>query len=42
MQETSEIQVQFLGREDLLKEEMASHVEDPMDRGGWWATVGHD
>ena len=33
MQETSEIQVQSLGREDPLKKEIASHVEDPMDRG---------
>ena len=25
MQETQEMQVQFLGRDDLLKEEMATH-----------------
>ena len=50
MQET---QVQSLGREDLLENEMATHssilgLENPMDRGAWWATVhgvtrvGHD
>ena len=36
---------QFLGQEDLLVEEMASQsnplscLENPMDRGAWWATV---
>ena len=49
MQET---QVQFLGREDPLKKEMATHpnscLENPLDRGAWQATVpgvprvGHD
>ena len=50
MQET---RVQFLGREDLLKKEMAIHSsilawKIPMDRGAWQATVrgvarvGHD
>ena len=29
MQETQEMQVQFLGREDLLEEEMASHSSIP-------------
>ena len=41
MQET---QVQSLGREDPLEEEMATHssyscLENPMDRGAWRATV---
>ena len=50
MQET---RVQFLGREDHLKKEMAIHSsilawKNPMDRGAWQATVrgvarvGHD
>ena len=35
--------VQFLGREDLLEKEMATHSsilawEIPMDREDWWAT----
>ena len=34
----------FLGREDPLEKEMAMHsqyscLENPMDRGAWWATV---
>ena len=41
MQET---QVQSLGPEDTLEEEMATHsvflTEDPMGRGAWWA-MGH-
>ena len=41
MQET---QVQFLGQEDTLEKEMATHSSIlawriPMDRGAWWATV---
>ena len=41
MQETW---VQSLGREDPLEKEMAnplqySCLENPMDRGAWWATV---
>ena len=41
MRETS---VQSLGLEDLLEEGMAnplqySCLENPMDRGAWWATV---
>ena len=41
MQET---QVQFLGLEDSLEEEMAtdasySYLGHPMDRGAWWAKV---
>ena len=45
MEETQEMQVQPLGREDPLKEEMATHPlqdsrrENPMDRGAWWATI---
>ena len=36
--------VQSLGWEDLLKEGMATPLqhpclENPMDRGAWWATV---
>ena len=39
-----ETQVQSLGREDPLEEEMATHSSipawgHPMDRGAWWATV---
>ena len=40
-----EIQVQSLGWEDPLQEEMATHscLGNPMDRGAWWATrVRHD
>ena len=41
MQET---QVQFLGQEDPLEKELATHssilaLENPMDVGAWWATV---
>ena len=41
MQET---QVRFLGWEDPLEKEMATHSsilawKIPMDRGAWWATV---
>ena len=45
MQETQEIQVESLGQGDPLEEEMAIHsnilacLENPMDRGAWWATV---
>ena len=36
--------VQSLGREDPLEEGMATHssvlgLENPMDRGAWWAAV---
>jgi len=39
MQET---QLLSLGREDSLEEGMATQfscLENPMDRGAWWATV---
>ena len=41
MQETG---VRSLGWEDSLEEEMATHssilyLDNPMDRGAWWATV---
>ena len=42
MQET---RVRSLGQEDPLEKEMATHscqyscLENPMDRGAWWATV---
>ena len=41
MQET---RVQFLGQEDPLEKEMATHSstlawKNPMDRGAWWATA---
>ena len=40
MQETW---VQPLGREDPLEKEMEPHqyssLENPMDKGAWWATV---
>ena len=44
MQEMQETQVQSLGWEDALEKEMATHsnilaLENPMDRGAWWATV---
>ena len=53
MQETEETRVQSLGWENPLEEGMATHssyscLENPMDRGAWWATVqglqraGHD
>ena len=37
-------QVQSLGRDDPLEEEMTTYssyscLENPMDRGAWWATV---
>ena len=43
-QETQETQVQSLGWEDPLEEEMATHSsilawENPVNRGAWWATV---
>ena len=39
-----ETQVRFLGWEDPLEKEMATHssilgLENPMDGGAWWATV---
>ena len=36
-----EIRVQSLGQKDPLKKEMTTHsvLENPMDRGAWWATV---
>ena len=39
-----ETQVLFLGWEDLLEKEIATHSsilawKNPMDRGAWWATV---
>ena len=43
MQETQETWVRSLGQEDPLEEGMATHsstcLENPMDRGAWWATV---
>ena len=44
MQEAQETQVRFLGREDPLEKEMATHTSipagrNPRDRGAWWATV---
>ena len=44
MQETQEMQVQSLGQEDPLKEDVAnpfqySCLESPMDRESWRATV---
>ena len=41
MQET---RVQFLGQEESLEKEVATHSsipawKNPMDRGAWWATV---
>ena len=42
MQEMQETQVWSVGWEDALEEEMAfqySCLENPMDRGAWWATV---
>ena len=41
---TWETWIQFLGQEDPLKKEMATHSSIvawriPMDRGAWWATV---
>ena len=38
-----EMQVQFLGQEDPLEEEMATHSSilawETLDRGAWWAVV---
>ena len=45
MPATQETQVQSLGREESLEEEMATHSSilawriNPTDRGAWWATV---
>ena len=43
MQETQGTWVQTLGGEDPLEEDMPtlqySCLENPMDRGAWWATV---
>ena len=44
VQETQETQVQFLGWEGTLEEEMATHSsilarQNFMDRGAWWTTV---
>ena len=44
MKETQETWVQSLDQEDPLEKEMASHskyscLENPMDRGDWWATI---
>ena len=44
MQETQEVWVWPLGQEDHLEKEMATQIpyfclENPMDRGAWWATV---
>ena len=44
MQELQEMRDRPLGREDPLEEGMATQLqysclENPMDRGAWWATV---
>ena len=40
MEETEETQLQSLGGEDPLEDEMATHSSIlAMDRGAWWATV---
>ena len=42
VQEPQEIPVRSLGGGDPLEEGMATHyscLENPMDRGAWWATV---
>ena len=44
MKETQEMGVRSLGQEDPLEKGMATHssiscLENPMDRGAWWATV---
>jgi len=41
MQETQETWVRSLGLEDPLEAGMATYscLENPMDRGAWWATV---
>ena len=40
MQETWETWVRFLGREDPLEKDQLQYscLENPMDRGAWWAT----
>ena len=40
MQEAQEMQVQFLGREDLLEEEMASHSSIPAWEIPWTEEPG--
>ena len=47
MQEAQEIRVWFLGREDSLEKELATHTSilaqgNPMDRGAWWAMKESD
>ena len=41
VQETQEMQLRSLGWEDPLEEGplQYSYLENPMDRGAWWATV---
>jgi len=44
MQEIQELRVGSLGQEDPLEEGIGnplqySYLENPMDRGAWWATV---
>ena len=41
MQEMQETQVQSLGQEDPLEEEMVTHscLENPMNKGAWRATA---
>ena len=44
MQETQETQIGFLGQEDLLEEEIATHSrilawKNPLDREAWQAAV---
>ena len=44
MQETQETWVSSMGQENPLEKEMATHssisgLENPMDRGAWWAAV---
>ena len=42
MYEVQETWVQSQGQEDPMEEEMATHssiLENPMDRGAWWAVV---
>ena len=44
MQEPQKTQVQSLGQEDPLEEDIATHPSilawrNPRDRGAWWATV---
>ena len=43
MQEPEETRIQSMGQEDRLEARMAlqySCLENPMDRGTWWA-IGH-